>query len=166
MRWNMQHTLGAMDGKHIAMNEPAKSSSLYHNYKGFFSLNMLALMDADYAFIWADLGHYGSNSNSQLFLDCDLHQHLEDGTLRISPAEPLIGDTTPNRKDVPYFIVGDDAFPLHNWWMKLYSHKNLSRSERLFNYHLLHARRVVKNVFGILANHWHCLLSCTVVLNC
>ena len=75
---------------------------------------MLALMDADYKFIWADVGHYGSNSDSQLFLDCDLCQHLEDGILGIPPAEPLVGDTTSNRKDVPYFLVGDDAFPLHN----------------------------------------------------
>ena len=59
----MPHTLGAMDGKHVAINKPAKSGSLYHNYKGFFSLNMLALVDADYKFIWADVGHYSSNSN-------------------------------------------------------------------------------------------------------
>ena len=68
---------------------------------------MLALVDADYKFIWANVTHYGSNSVSQLFLDCDLHQHLEDGTLRIPL---LVGDTTSNRKDVPYFIVVDDAF--------------------------------------------------------
>ena len=84
---------------------------------------MLALMDADYKFICTDVGHYGSNSDSQLFLDCDLHQHLEDGTLVIPPAEPVHGDTTPNRKDVPYFIVVDAAFPLCNCLMMPYSHK-------------------------------------------
>ena len=114
----MPHTLCAMDGKHIAINKPAKPGSLYHNYKGFFSLNMLALVDADYKFIWDDVGHYSSNSNSPLFLDCHLRQHLEDGTLGIPPAEPCVSDTTPNRKDVPYFIVGDDTFPLCNWMMK------------------------------------------------
>ena len=41
MHWNMPHTLGAMDGKHVAIYKPAKFSSLYHNCKGFFSLNML-----------------------------------------------------------------------------------------------------------------------------
>ena len=97
--------------------------------------------------------------DSQLFLDCDLCQHLEDGTLGIPLVEPLVGDTTPNRKDFPYFILGDDALPLHNWIMKPYSCKDLSRSERLFNYRLSHARRVVENAFEILANWWHCLLS-------
>ena len=76
---------------------------------------MLALVDADYKFIWADVGHFGSNLDSQLFLGCDLRQHLEAGTLRIPPVEPLICDTTPDRNDIPYFIEGDDAFPLHNW---------------------------------------------------
>ena len=72
-----------------------------HNYKGFFSLNMLALVEVDYKFICADVGHYGSNSDSQLFLDCDLRQHLENRTLGIPSAEPLLGETTPNRKDFP-----------------------------------------------------------------
>ena len=103
MRWNMPHTLGPMDGKHVAINKPTKSSSMYHNYKGFFSINMLALMHADYKFIWADVGHYGSNSDSQLFLDCE---HLQDGTLGIPPAEPLVGDTTPNRKEGPLLHCG------------------------------------------------------------
>ena len=93
---------------------------------------MLALMDADYKFIWADVGHYGSNLNSQLFLDCDLQQHLEAGILGIPPAEALVGDTTPDRKDVPYFIVDDDAFPLPNCLMKLYSRRDLSQSEHFF----------------------------------
>ena len=87
-------------------------------------------MHADYKFSWADVGHYGSNSYSQLFLDCDLHQHLNDVTLGITPGEPLIGDMTLNTKDVLYFIVVDDAFPLCNWTMKPYSVKDFSRSER------------------------------------
>ena len=115
-------------------------------------------MDSDYKFNWADIGDYRSNFNSQLFLDCDLHQHLEDGTLGIPPAEPLVGDTTPNRKDVPYFIVGDDTFPLCNRLMQPYSCKDLSRSECLFNYRLSHTRSGRERVWD--TNHWHCLLSC------
>ena len=155
----MPHTLGTVDGKHVAINKPPKSGSLYHNYKGFFSLNMLALVDADYKFIWVYVGHYGSNSDSQLFLDYDLRQHLEARTLRILPVQPLVGDTTPHTKGVPYFIVGDDAFSLGNRLMKPYSRRDLSRSERLFNYRVSLARRVVENAFVILANCWHYLLS-------
>ena len=106
----LAHTIGALDGKHVAINKPARSGSLYHNCKGFFSLKMLALVDADYKFIWAHISHYGRNSDNQLFLHYDLGQHLEAGTLGIQHVEPLVDGITPTIKNVSYFFVGDYAF--------------------------------------------------------
>ena len=154
-RWNFPNTIGAIDGKHIAMKAPKNSGTVYHNYKGFFSLILLALVDADYKFIWVDVGANGSTSDCAVFNQSDLKAVLENGTLGLPPPTALPGDDTA----IPHFLIGDDAFPLRQWLMKPFALRNLTDEERIFNYRLSRARRVVENAFGILANRFRCLLS-------
>ena len=49
--WNMPRTVGFIDGKHIEMECLKSSGTLYYNnYKGFFSMILLAICDANYSF--------------------------------------------------------------------------------------------------------------------
>lgn len=80
-KWNVPHTCGALDGKHVAIRCPPKTGSLFHNYKGFFSLVLLALVDADYTFLWMDIGGYGFMSDAQIYNESELKECLEDGKL-------------------------------------------------------------------------------------
>ena len=52
---------------------------------------------------------------------------------------------------LPYFLVGDEIFPLQEWLLKPYS-KSASASEikQIFNYRQSHTRRVIENAFCIL----------------
>ena len=74
-------TLGILDGKHIAIKKQKKSGSDYYNYKGFFSLVLIALADAEYRLLWIDCGSSGSSSDAQIFNRGDLREKIEDGSL-------------------------------------------------------------------------------------
>ena len=154
-RWQYPHCLGAMDGKHVAIKCPRRSGSLYYNYKGFFSVVMLALVDADYKFLWADVGSNGAASDAQIFNQCELQRAIEDGTIGFPDPEPLPNDD----RNFPYFIVGDDAFGLCSWLMKPFGSRHMSRDERIHDYRTSRARRVSENAFGILVNRFGCLLT-------
>lgn len=155
-RWNVPHACGALDGKHVRLRCPANSGSEYHNYKGFFSVVLMALVDADYKFIWADVGATGHESDAQIFNGSELFQAIRDGTLNMPADDPLPNDD----KDCPYFFLGDDAFALRTYMMKPYALRGMAKEQSVYNYRISRARRVVENAFGIMANRWRILLGC------
>jgi len=90
------------------------------------------MVDADFCFTYIDVGA----SDRAIFRDCTLNISMENNTLGM-PENSVV-------------IVGDDALPLRTNLMKPYSKTGLSNYERIFNYRLSRARRVVENAFGIL----------------
>ena len=52
-----------------------------YNYKGFFSLVLLALVDTEDRFLSVDVGSSGSSSHAQIFNQSKLRKKIEDGTL-------------------------------------------------------------------------------------
>ena len=80
--------------------------TLYYNYKGFFSVVLIALVE--YKFRWVDIGTQGSCSDAQIFNHVELKEKIEDGSIGFPEAEPI----EPGNPDLPYFILGDDPFSL------------------------------------------------------
>ena len=154
-RWNFPYACGALDGKHVAIWKPRQSGSIYYNYKGFFSIVILVLCDANYKAIWAHVGSPGSESDCGIYNDSAMFQGIQDGTINLPPPEPLPHDN----EDTPYFFIGDDTFPLRQHMLKPYSTRYLDNEQLVFNYQLSRARWVVENLFGIMASRFRCLLQ-------
>lgn len=56
--------------------------------------------------------------------------------------------------NVSFVFIADDAFALREDFLKPFPMQNLTYEERIFNYRLSCARRVVENAFGILATRF------------
>ena len=58
-RWNFPNCSGAIDGKHVIIQNTTKGGSLFYNYKGTFSVNLMVLVDHEYRFTYVDIEDYG-----------------------------------------------------------------------------------------------------------
>ena len=56
--------------------------------------------------------------------------------------------------DFPYFLFGDEIFPLKHWLMRPFPGKNSTEEERVYNYRHSQACRCIENTFGILSARW------------
>ena len=139
--WDMPHCIGAIDGKHITIECPANSGSLYYNYKGFFSLVLLAICDAKYTFTLIDIGSYRSNNDSGILAKSLIGKKFDDIKMNLPSVEDLAGFS---RNPPNYFLVGDEIFPLKAWRLRPYP-GNLTDSQKVFNYRLSRSRRSIEN---------------------
>ncbi|XP_069588349.1 uncharacterized protein [Ranitomeya imitator] len=153
---NFPNCLGAIDGKHIRIAKPSGTGSEYYSYKKYFSIVLMAIADAHCKFLAVDIGAYGRSNDSQVFKTSLMGRCLYGDTYDFPPARPLPGTTGP---PMPYVCVGDDAFQLSPHLLKPYSSRNLTRTQKFFNYRLTRARRVVECAFGILTAKWRVLLT-------
>ena len=70
----------------------------------------MALVEANNKFTFINIGDYGSNADGSVFKNCEFGKAFLNDDLDIPDPQPL-----PNYNDsgpVPFFFVGDEAFPL------------------------------------------------------
>lgn len=156
-KWNFPHCLGSIDGKHIRIKCPAKSGSMFFNYKHFFSIVLMAVVDAKYRFLMVDVGAYGKDSDAGVFSNSAMYTNIEKGGL-ILPNDSQL----PNfQKTAPFVFVGDEAFPLRTYLMRPFPARRLQNNPdaSYFNYRLSRARMTVECAFGISSSKFRILLK-------
>ena len=145
--------IGAIDGMAVKIKKPSKidedNTRNYMNRKGFYSINLQALADADKKIVWYSMDTQGSTHDSLAFRMCNLGQALQN--------KPL-----PTR----FWIAGDEAYVCCNWLLTPYG-VNSARKDRYkdnFNFYLSRCRINVECAFGILVQRFGILrrpMSCS-----
>ena len=157
--WNMPHVVGAIDGKHIKIECPPNTGTLYHNYKGFHSMVLLAVCDAKYKFTFIDVGQYGSTNDSAVLNASNLGKALSRNALGFPEEDVLDADYQIDGQcpTCPYYLVGDEIFALKPYLMRPFAGSRAARLDddvAVFNYRLSRARRTIEQTFGILVARW------------
>ena len=155
-RWNFPHCLGdtifyvvkkcsifkiagAIDSKHIVVQAPVNSGSLYYNYKGTHSIVLLAICDVYYRYICkfallfllvcaTDLLYWTLDKLAGLVMvvyltNSTFGELLMRGTLPFPLPQPLPGTSGS--------VVGDEAFPLRDNMLRPYPGRNLPGNQLL-----------------------------------
>ena len=133
-----------MDGKHIRIVQPSGSGAFYYNYKNYYSIVLMAVVDSNCEFIFVVVGKNGRLSDGGVLEHTEFMRRLNNGQLHLPENDETI-------KNLNFAFVGDEAFALKNNFLKPYAQRELDHDKIIYNYRLSRARNVVENTFGILS---------------
>ena len=131
---------------------------MYYNYKGIFSIVLLAMVDYDYKCLTVDVGCQVKISDDGVFRNSShLYPTFNN---EVSLPKPRALPTTTDQMEVnnlpspevPFVFVADDAVSLSNFCMKPYNNHNQTELQQIFGYYLLRIRRITKNALEIWGN--------------
>lgn len=151
-RWNYPNCVSAIDGKHVRIFCPKNSGSCFFNYKDYFSVVVLAMVDAEYKFVAVDVGAYGREGDSGIFQRSSFGRKIYNEEFNFPPPIEL-----PQTKIIlPHVIIADKAFALHQNVMRSYPSKQAltNRQKSVYNYRHSRARRTSENAFGIMSSYF------------
>ncbi|XP_040197540.1 uncharacterized protein LOC120930419 [Rana temporaria] len=104
-RWNFPNCGGAINGKHVRIVPPPRSGSQFYNYKGFNSIVLMAVVSAQYEFLYVDVGKNGRMSDGGAFRQTEFGERLQDEDLALPP-------DADNVEGLPFVFLADEAFGL------------------------------------------------------
>ena len=135
---NFPNVLGCIDGTQVAIKCPNRNEHAYVNRKGFHSINIQFICDANMMFLDAVVKYPGSAHDSFIFGQSQIKERLLTGDF---------GDK---------WLLGDSSYALRSYLLTPYLSCN-SQGERNFNRSHKRTRVQIERSFGIPKSRFLCL---------
>ena len=138
-----------MDGSHVPVPAPSDHArTAYYNYKGFYSVVLLALVDNVGFFRWIVAGAPGSCGDAGVWNWSKQSKDIKE--------EQKLPEAQRTRVCRNRFILGDSAFANSAFLLTPYDNP-VTRIQRFFNYKHSQTRFIVEHAFGRLKVYtcWH-----------
>ncbi|XP_041039649.1 putative nuclease HARBI1 isoform X2 [Carcharodon carcharias] len=132
--------IGAIDGTHVPLKPPKDQPVSFVNRKGFHSLNVMIVCDAQMKILTVNADNRGSAHDSFVLANSRLHRAM-------SASPGLTG-----------WLLGDEDYPLRTWLMTPYRGTRSKAQERYNRAHVT-TRKVVEKAVGALKSRFRCLRS-------
>jgi DDE superfamily endonuclease len=143
----------AVDGCHIPITAPKENPEDYFNRKGFYSINMQGVVDADARFRSVQVNLPGRTHDAKAWSVSDAKKVIEQNFSRSEYVVEVEG-----RRIKPY-VLGDSAYPGSEHLLKPYLQSSANGTDkRRFNLRHCRSRQIVEQAFGILKCMWRLLL--------
>lgn len=169
-KYHFPGTIGIIDGTHVAIS--AVNRRIEHafvNRKGFHSLNVQIVCDANLLIMSVNARYPGSTHDAFIYSNSIVYTKMEE-YYNENPNEwnwllgnrKVFSDVTPLFIDNIHIIFcskGDSAYPLKPWLMKNFQGDNLTPIEQNFNLRLRRPRHSIERLIGILKMRFRCILG-------
>ncbi|XP_046862569.1 protein ALP1-like [Xenia sp. Carnegie-2017] len=139
----VRRCMGAIDGTHIFIKRPSTSPTDYLNRKNRYSLNVQAVCDFKYRFMYLVIKWPGRVHDARIFSNSNINRKFRENE-SFKCQKQIVDDEMP----VPVCILGDPAYPLLPFLMKEFPGGGNSLQQQYFGWRLSSARMVIECAFG------------------
>ena len=153
-KWGLPQCVGAIDGchiHHVPIAAPVANHNDYYNRKGWYSMILQGIVDANYCFMDVCIRWPGSVHDARVFAHSNVYRKITEEQLLPQKYIQVQG------VDIPVFLIGDSAYLIKTWLMKPFPQNRIhTEAQKTFNYiyRLSRARIVVENAYGRLKGRW------------
>ncbi|XP_041349233.1 putative nuclease HARBI1 [Gigantopelta aegis] len=133
------NVVGCIDGTQVQIQAPTQNEHEFVNRKGYHSINVQLMCDADLIFINCIAKWPGSVHDSRILRESSLFEDFEN------KRQPMRG-----------IILGDSCYMLRDWLSTPISNLT-TRQERNYNFSHSSTRTAIERAIGVLKRRWHCL---------